>query len=138
MLTTKSLQIEFWPRFSRSLTFSAAYTLSKTLTTVSDDGTYTNINNAHLDYGPANFDRTHYFPGPLYGTCRKQAASWAFGVPGVGNAGPYPRFYLRNPGIHNQDRSLFKNIPFEGEGKRYLQMRLEALNVLNHPLVLRI
>ena len=55
----------------------------------------------------------------------------AFSVPGVGNAGPYPRFYLRNPGIHNQDLSVFKNIPLGGEGKRYLQFRMEAFNVLN-------
>src|SRR5437867_1961124 len=27
----------------------------------------------------------------------------AFTVPGVNQIGPYPRFYLRNPGIHNQD-----------------------------------
>jgi hypothetical protein len=56
----------------------------------------------------------------------------AFGVPGVGNIGPYPRFYLRNPGIHNQDLSVFKNLPFGGEGKRYLQLRVEAFNVFNH------
>jgi hypothetical protein len=57
----------------------------------------------------------------------------AFVVPGVNNAGPYPRFYLRNPGIHNQDLSLFKNIHFGGEGKLYLQLRMEAFNVFNHP-----
>ncbi len=57
----------------------------------------------------------------------------AFSVPGIGNAGPYPRMYLRNPGIANQDLSVFKNFPFAGEGKRYLQFRFEAFNVFNHP-----
>jgi hypothetical protein len=47
--------------------------------------------------------------------------------------GPFPRFYLRNPGIHNQDLSVFKNLPMGGEGKRYLQLRLEAFNIFNHP-----
>jgi Carboxypeptidase regulatory-like domain/TonB-dependent Receptor Plug Domain len=204
--TYKSLQVEFRRRFTRGLTFSVAYTLSRTLTTVSDDGTYTNINNAHLDYGLANFDRTHYFVGTFVWDLPKAsrmlgggfiarviADNWtltgntsvasgsptelglsitgqdagnrllgtysagnlsgesprfllngnpqtggtinvpAFVVPGVGNAGPYPRFYLRNPGIHNQDLSLSKNIPFGADGRRYLQLRLEAFNVFNHP-----
>jgi hypothetical protein len=51
----------------------------------------------------------------------------------VGNAGPYPRFYLRNPGISNQDLSVSKNIPIARDGKTYLQLRLEAFNVFNHP-----
>jgi len=203
----KSLQIELRRRFSKGLTFSAAYTLSKTLTTVSDDGTYTNIKDpAHYDYGLANFDRTHYFVGTFVwdlpkasrfiggrGFAKVLADNWtlsgntsiasgsptelglsisgqdagnrllgtysagnlsgqaprfllngspqsgnainigAFVAPGVNNAGPYPRFYLRNPGIHNQDLSIFKNIHFGGEGKRYLQLRMEAFNVFNHP-----
>ena len=54
-------------------------------------------------------------------------------VPGIGNIGPYPRTYLRNPWIVNQDLSVFKNIPFSADGKRYLQLRLEAFNALNHP-----
>jgi outer membrane receptor protein involved in Fe transport len=56
----------------------------------------------------------------------------AFQVPGIGNAGPYPRQYLRNPGIRNQDLSIFKNVPLGGDGKRYLQLRMEAFNILNH------
>ena len=204
--TYNSLQIDLRRRFSRGLTLSAAYTLSRTMTTVSDDSTYTNVRNAHLDYGIANFDRTHYFVGTFVwdlpkasglfkgnGVAKAVVDSWtlsgntsiasgsptelalsisgqdagnrllgtysagnlsgesprflitgnpqsggtinisAFSVPGVGNAGAYPRFYLRNPGIHNQDLSLFKNIPLGGEGKRSLQLRLEAFNVFNHP-----
>jgi len=57
----------------------------------------------------------------------------ALEVPGLGNIGPYPRMYLRNPWIVNQDLSLFKNIPLGGEGKRYLQLRLEVFNAPNHP-----
>ncbi len=57
----------------------------------------------------------------------------AFSVPGVNNIGPYSREYLRNPWLDNQDLSLYKNFRFTGDGKRYLQLRLEAFNVWNHP-----
>jgi len=56
----------------------------------------------------------------------------AFRVPGIGDIGPYPRNYLRNPGFNNHDLSLFKNFPFGGGNRRYLQLRLEMFNVLNH------
>jgi len=56
----------------------------------------------------------------------------AFGVPGVGNTGPYSRYYLLNPGFVNHDVTLAKNIPFGGSGRRYLQLRVEAFNVFNH------
>lgn len=40
---------------------------------------------------------------------------------------------LRNGGMQDWDLSLFKNIPYgTGEG-RYIQLRLEAFNVANHP-----
>lgn len=202
-----SLQVEVKRRFKKGITFSAAYTLSKTKTTVSDDGTFTNIGDAaHFDYGPATFDRTHYFVGTFVWDLPKGSSllsgnkavrlafdNWtlagntsiatgsptelalsvsgqdagnrllgtysaanlsgqsarfllngnpqnggaintaAFSVPSVGQIGPYPRFYLRNPGIYNQDLSVFKNLPLGGEGKRYLQFRMEAFNILNHP-----
>jgi hypothetical protein len=57
----------------------------------------------------------------------------AFTVPVVNQIGPYSRFYLRNPIINNQDLSLFKNFRFDQEGRRYLQFRVEAFNVFNHP-----
>jgi hypothetical protein len=57
----------------------------------------------------------------------------AFKVPGIGNAGPYPRNYLRNPGFNNHDLSVFKNFPVGATGRRYLQLRLEAFNVFNIP-----
>ena len=55
----------------------------------------------------------------------------AFIAPAVGDKGPYPRFYLRNPGFQNHDLSVFKNFPLGGNGQRYLQLRFEAFNVLN-------
>jgi outer membrane receptor protein involved in Fe transport len=55
----------------------------------------------------------------------------AFTVPGLNDRGPYPRFYLRNPGFQNHDLSIFKNFPTGSSGKRYLQLRFEAFNVFN-------
>jgi hypothetical protein len=54
-------------------------------------------------------------------------------VPGLGDSGPYPRMYLRNPWIVNQDLSVFKNVTLSADGKRYVQLRVEAFNALNHP-----
>ncbi len=56
----------------------------------------------------------------------------AFSVPGITDVGPYSRAYLRNPGINNQDLALSKSFPFGREGKRSLQLRVEAFNVFNH------
>jgi hypothetical protein len=193
-------------RFSQGLTFGVAYTWSKTMTTISDDGTFTRLVNPSLDYQLAAFDRTHYLVGNFVWDLPKgsklvggsKAAglfldNWvlsgvttlasgqptdvgltisgvdsgarllgtptagnlsgnqmrfllngdpqsgstinmsALAVPALGNTGPYPRTYLRNPWIANQDLSVFKNIPFSADGKRYLQLRLEAFNAFNHP-----
>lgn len=43
------------------------------------------------------------------------------------------RDILRNGGMQNWDMSLFKNIPFSNNEQRYIQLRLEAFNVFNHP-----
>jgi len=56
----------------------------------------------------------------------------AFVIPALGGIGPYPRTYLRNPGINNHDISIFKNFPLGGEGSRYLQLRFEFFNAFNH------
>jgi Carboxypeptidase regulatory-like domain/TonB-dependent Receptor Plug Domain len=53
----------------------------------------------------------------------------AFSVPGIGDVGPYDRFYFRNPGFNSHDLSVFKNLPFGGH--RYLQLRVEMFNVFN-------
>jgi len=39
---------------------------------------------------------------------------------------------VRIPGINNWDLSIFKNIPFSGDGKRFLQLRWEMFNAPNH------
>jgi hypothetical protein len=201
-----SLQLALNRRFSQGLTFGIVYTLSKTMTTISDDGTFTRLVSPQWDYQLAAFDRTHYVVGNFVWDLPKgsklvggsKAAGlfldhWIFSgvttlasgmptdvgltisgqdagtrllgtptsgnlsgqqmrfllngspqtgstinmsalvVPGINNIGPYPRTYLRNPWIVNQDLSLFKNIPFSADGKRYLQLRLEAFNAPNHP-----
>jgi hypothetical protein len=47
-----------------------------------------------------------------------------------GNAG---KTVFRNPGIHNWDMTLFKNIPLtRNENGPKLQLRWEAYNVFNH------
>lgn len=56
----------------------------------------------------------------------------AFVLPKIGDIAPWPRTYLRNPGINNHDISLFKNFPLSGEESRYLQMRFEMFNAFNH------
>jgi hypothetical protein len=56
----------------------------------------------------------------------------AFKVPGINERGPYLRNYLRNPGFNTHDLSVLKSFPFGGEGKRYVQLRLEMFNFLNH------
>lgn len=46
--------------------------------------------------------------------------------------GAYPRNYLSRPGINVTDLSLFKNFSLGGDGKRSIQLRVEAFNVFNH------
>ena len=58
-----SLQVSAQRRFAKGVTFGIAYTLSKTMTTVSDDATFTRLVDPHNDYALANFDRTHFFVG---------------------------------------------------------------------------
>ena len=53
----------------------------------------------------------------------------AFVVPGITDVGPYPRMYLRNPGINSTDLAVLKNITFGERAK--LQLRLEAFNAFN-------
>jgi hypothetical protein len=201
-----SLQVALNRKFSQGVTFGVAYTWSKVMTTISDDGTFTRLVNPALDYQLAAFDRTHYLVGnfvwdlpkgsrmfggnklaglvldrwvlsgvttlasgqptdvalsisgqdagarllgtPTSGNLSGQQPRFllngdpqsgmtinasALVVPGLGDTGPYPRTYLRNPWIVNQDLAVFKNIPFSADGKRYLQLRVEAFNAPNHP-----
>jgi hypothetical protein len=45
---------------------------------------------------------------------------------------PWPRTYIRGPGTENFDMSVFKNFRVSGDGKKYLQLRLEGFNAFNH------
>jgi hypothetical protein len=53
-------------------------------------------------------------------------------LPTVGLPVRGTRDRVRTGGMQNWDMSLFKNIPL-GSESRYLQLRLEAFNVFNHP-----
>jgi hypothetical protein len=203
-----ALQVDLSRQFLKTVTFSAAYTLSRVRTTIPSDGTLTNyLSPQRFDYQLANFDHTNDFvssfvwdmPGlarmmgerrlaraifnnwilsgvtsiesgapseltlslaggadagarilgtpsgggqsvrfflsgkPQYGTDNNSIVASAFVIPQIGQIGPYPREYLRGPGIYNQDLSIFKDFPFNESGSRYVQLRLEAFNVFNHP-----
>ena len=49
-----------------------------------------------------------------------------------GDLAPWPRTYIRGPGTNNTDLSLYKNFKISGDGKKYLQLRLEGFNAFNH------
>ncbi|HWB96898.1 MAG TPA: TonB-dependent receptor, partial [Bryobacteraceae bacterium] len=54
-------------------------------------------------------------------------------VPTLGSVGYGPRTYFRNPGYVNHDLSIFKNFSYSSVEGRFVQLRLEMFNVLNHP-----
>jgi hypothetical protein len=57
----------------------------------------------------------------------------ADGAPALGNSSPtLPDG--RSPKVTSADVSLFKNIDLDGEGKRYLQLRVDVFNLANHPV----
>ena len=69
-----SLQVSLNRRFSRGLTFGAAYTFSKTLTTANDINDITNpFNTRAYDYKLAGFDRTHVL-----------VVNYVYDLPGLG------------------------------------------------------
>jgi hypothetical protein len=65
----------------------------------------------------------------------RNTATWlnpaAFVAPAIGTVGNIGRNAFTAPGINNWDMSLFKNFNFKEN--MYLQLRLEAYNVFNHP-----
>jgi hypothetical protein len=205
--TYDSLQISLQRRFARRLSFGVAYTFSKTMTTISDETTFTHTTDARgYDYARAGFDRPHYFvanyvwnlpPGSRFlgdnWLGRAVGDNWvisgvssiasgnpaelgltitgqdtgnrilgaysggnlsgqqprfhvtgdpqgspneintaAFTAPGIGDKGPFSRMYLRNPGFNVHDLSILKNFLIGGEEKRFVQLRLEMFNFLNH------
>jgi hypothetical protein len=54
-----------------------------------------------------------------------------FGRPARGTLGNAGAGVLRGPGMNNWDASLYRRIPL-GSEKRFLQLRLESYNTLNH------
>jgi hypothetical protein len=185
-----SLQASVQRRFSRGLTFGAAYTWSKSLTTANGDEDYVDPFQPTLSYRVAGWDRTHVlainyvydlpsltkrFGGPkwlsyitdnfqLSGVSNFMTGTpvdvpiWVPGnvwtgsqdwsktpavyltvdangdvlTPQVGGPTRGTRDALRSGGLHNWDMSLFKNFPL-GNEQRYVQLRVEAFNVFNHP-----
>jgi hypothetical protein len=196
-------------RFSKGLTFGAAYTFSKALTTASGDEDLTDtFLSRKLDYRLANYDSPHvlainwvydlpnltkHFKGPKWlsyvtdnfqlsgiaqfasgypidpgiwwppsntisGTYNAWWIGWqrawvypivtgdvnksvgtskfnpaAFQPPNIGIPIGASRSNMRGGGMQNWDMSIFKNIPLGSNEQRYLQLRLEAFNVFNHP-----
>ena len=187
-----SLQVSLQRRFSRGLTFGAAFTWSKSLVTASSDQDEQNPVDQNLDYRAAPWDNqrvlamnyvydlpnlTKHFNGPKwlgYVTDNFQLSgvtqfisgapvdlnnNYAFpsgsldggnmwgnipfyytadphgnpALPAVGFPQRGTRDVLRYGGIQNWDMSLFKNLPLGKNEARYLQLRLEAFNLFNHP-----
>jgi hypothetical protein len=57
----------------------------------------------------------------------------AFALPLIGVQQPQAQNYFRNGGTNNVDMSAYKNIPLGSKESQYLQLRVEAFNVFNHP-----
>ena len=57
----------------------------------------------------------------------------AFQAPPVGIPPTPARSVLRGGGLQDWDMSLFKNFPLGNNEARFLQLRVEAFNVFNHP-----
>ena len=70
-------------------------------------------------------------PNHQVGTSRWDPS--AFLAPNIGIPSGASRSNLRTGGMQNWDMSIFKNIPLGSNEQRYLQLRLEAFNVFNHP-----
>jgi len=58
-----------------------------------------------------------------------------FRLPDIGNVNPWPRSYLRRPGINVSDISVFKNFAMGADNNRRLQLRLEMFNAFQSPAV---
>ncbi len=55
-----SFQTNLSKQFSKGLTFTAAYTYSKSMDVGNDQPSFTDNLNLHRQYGPSGFDRTHF------------------------------------------------------------------------------
>jgi hypothetical protein len=72
---------------------------------------------------------------PIGQGCEPYFNPAAFMRPVKGTLGNAPRSFdnARGPTQHFLDLSIQKNFPLGGEGKRRLQLRVDAINVFNHP-----
>src|SRR5205085_2709860 len=93
-------------------------------------GTPVDLNNA-FNYEQGAFDGSNMWGiAPAYNTLDHAGTPL---VPVIGPPGRGTRDLLRNGGMQHWHMSLFKNIPLGANENRYLQLRLEAFNALNHP-----
>lgn len=51
----------------------------------------------------------------------------------IGTFGNVKRNFFHGPGYNYSNLEVYKDIPVSGDGKRYIQLRLEAYNAFNHP-----
>ena len=73
---------------------------------------------------------------PIRETCEPYFNPAAFMRPIKGQLGNAPRSFdgARGPSQHFLDLSIQKNFSLGGEGKRRLQVRIDAINAFNHPI----
>jgi hypothetical protein len=73
---------------------------------------------------------------PIGQLCEPYFNPAAFMRPIKGELGTAPRTFdsARGPTTHTLDLSVQKNFPIGKDGKRRLQIRVDAINVLNHPI----
>jgi hypothetical protein len=73
---------------------------------------------------------------PAASTCQPYLNPSAFERPPLGQFGNAPRTLdsVRGPWRQTFDFSIQKNIPLGGDGRRRLQLRMDLLNALNHPV----
>jgi hypothetical protein len=81
---------------------------------------------------PANFVLVGN-PSSAYGDPYGHVNPNALRMPQIGTPQPWAQNYVRSGGTNRWDMSVFKNIPLGNNEQRYLQLRLEAFNVFNHP-----
>jgi hypothetical protein len=93
-------------------------------------GTPVDLNNS-FSFPPGSVTGSDQYGAlPFYYTLDAQGNPM---LPTIGPPGRGSRDILRNGGMQTWDMSLFKNIPLGKNEARYIQLRLEAFNVFNHP-----
>ncbi len=51
----------------------------------------------------------------------------------IGTYGNVKRNFFHGPGFNYTNLEIYKDVPLNGDGSRYLQLRLESYNAFNHP-----